>query len=70
MHRTVFEYDVDLIDLWLGGKNVRKNQKGISVIATGDGLLWADHSLQQNILAYYRVRSPFAQLLVSMTKDR
>ena len=55
---------------WLGGKNVRKNQKGTSVIATGDGLLWADHSLQQNILAYYRVRSPFAQLLVSMTKDR
>jgi hypothetical protein len=46
--------------------NVGKIEKGISVIATGDGLVWADHSLPENILVYYQVRSPFAQLLVSM----
>jgi len=46
--------------------HVGKIEKGISVIATGDGLIWADHSSQENILAYYQIRSPIAQLLVCM----
>jgi len=43
-----------------------KIESGISVIATGDGLVWANHSSLENILAYHQVRSPIAQLLVSI----
>jgi hypothetical protein len=56
-----FNPNLDLASSYVG-----KIEKGISVIAKGDGLVWAGHSSQENILAYYQVRSPIAQLLVSM----